>query len=118
VDDAMHRDPRGSRGRHSSRGRVALLRASEVLKKIRTQNDDRRPGRRSSASAFQPGSLRSRPMRGRTAPHRRQDPREGQYAYGFDAQNGEYVNMVSKASSTRPRSCARRWQERSLGRGL
>ena len=30
------------------------------------------------------------------------------YGFGFDAQSGEYVNLVSRASSTRPRWCAQR----------
>jgi len=35
-----------------------------------------------------------------------------QYGFGYDAQSGEYVNMMSKASSTRPRWCVRRCRAR------
>ena len=78
-------------------GGVALLRASETLKKIRTQNDDQRtgveivrkalssPARQIAINAGEDGSV----IVGKIL-------EKDQYAYGFDAQSGEYVNMVSK----------------------
>ena len=78
-------------------GGVALLRASEVLKKVRTQNDDQRtgvdivrkalswPARQIAINAGEDGSV----IVGKILD-------KDQYAYGFDAQNGEYVNLVNK----------------------
>src|SRR6202162_587756 len=78
-------------------GGVALLRASEVLKKVRTQNDDQKtgvdivrkalswPARQIAINAGEDGSI----IVGKIL-------EKDQYAYGFDAQNGEYVNLVSK----------------------
>src|SRR4249919_2774494 len=78
-------------------GGVALLRASEVLKKLRTQNDDQKtgveivrralsaPARQIALNAGEDGSI----IVGKIL-------EKDQYAYGFDAQNGEYVNMLTK----------------------
>jgi len=76
---------------------VALLRATEVLKKLRVQNDDQKtgveivrkalswPARQIAINAGEDGSV----IVGKIL-------EKDQYAYGFDAQNGEYVNMLSK----------------------
>ena len=78
-------------------GGVALLRATEVLKKLRVQNDDQKtgveivrkalswPARQIAINAGEDGSV----IVGKIL-------EKDQYAYGFDAQNGEYVNMLSK----------------------
>jgi chaperonin GroEL len=78
-------------------GGVALLRATEVLKKVRTQNDDQKvgvdivrralsaPARQIALNAGEDGSI----IVGKIL-------EKDQYAFGFDAQNGEYVNMLSK----------------------
>jgi chaperonin GroEL len=78
-------------------GGVALLRAIEALKKIRTQNDDQKtgvdivrralstPARQIAINAGEDGSI----VVGKIQ-------EKDQYAYGFDAQNAEYVNMLSK----------------------
>jgi chaperonin GroEL len=78
-------------------GGVALLRASEVLKKIRTSNDDQKtgiaivlkalssPARQIAFNAGEDGSV----IVGKIL-------EKDQYAFGFDAQNGEYVNMMTK----------------------
>ena len=78
-------------------GGVALLRATEVLKKIRTQNDDQRtgieivrkaisaPARQIAMNAGEDGSV----IVGKIL-------EKDQYAYGFDSQTGEYVNLISK----------------------
>jgi chaperonin GroEL len=78
-------------------GGVALLRAIESLKKLRTQNDDQKtgveivrkalsaPARQIAINAGEDGSV----IVGKILD-------KDQYAYGFDAQSGEYVNMLSK----------------------
>ena len=78
-------------------GGVALLRASEHLKGLRTKNDDQKtgveivrkalssPARQIATNAGEDGSV----IVGKIL-------EKDQYAYGFDAQNGEYVNLVSK----------------------
>jgi chaperonin GroEL len=78
-------------------GGVALLRASEALKKIRTQNDDQKtgveivrkalssPARQIAINAGEDGSV----IVGKVL-------EKEQYSFGFDAQNGEYGNLVSK----------------------
>jgi chaperonin GroEL len=78
-------------------GGVALLRASEQLKRIKTANDDQKtgveivrkalsaPARQIAINAGEDGSI----IVGKIL-------EKEQYAYGFDAQSGEYVNMVSK----------------------
>ena len=78
-------------------GGVALLRASEQLKGIRTKNDDQRigveivrkalsaPARQIAINAGEDGSV----VVGKIL-------EKEQYSYGFDAQNGEYVNLMTK----------------------
>jgi chaperonin GroEL len=68
-----------------------------VLKKLRVQNDDQKtgveivrkalswPARQIAINAGEDGSV----IVGKIL-------EKDQYAYGFDAQNGEYVNMLSK----------------------
>ena len=109
VDDAMHATRAAVEEGILPGGGVALLRATEVLKKLRVQNDDQKtgveivrkalscPARQIAINAGEDGSV----VVGKIL-------EKDQYAYGFDAQNGEYVNMLPRASSIRPRSCARR----------
>jgi chaperonin GroEL len=97
VDDAMHATRSAVEEGILPGGGVALLRASEVLKKVRTQNDDQKtgveivrkalssPARQIATNAGEDGSV----IVGKILD-------KDQYAYGFDAQNGEYVNLVSK----------------------
>jgi chaperonin GroEL len=78
-------------------GGVALLRATEALKKIRTANDDQKtgvdivrkaiqaPARQIALNAGEDGSI----IVGKIL-------EKDQYAYGFDAQSGEYVDMLKK----------------------
>src|SRR4029077_266548 len=78
-------------------GGVALLRAGEGLKKIRTQNDDQKTGveivrkalsttaRQIAINAGDDGSV----IVGKIL-------EKDQYSFGYDAQSGEYVNMMSK----------------------
>src|ERR1700676_3504589 len=97
VGDAMHATRAAVEEGILPGGGVALLRASEVLKKIRTQNDDQKtgveivrkalssPASQNATNAGEDGSL----VVGKILD-------KDQYNYGFDAQNGEYVNMMSK----------------------
>jgi chaperonin GroEL len=97
VDDAMHATRAAVEEGILPGGGVALLRASEVLKKVRTQNDDQKtgvdivrkalswPARQIVINAGEDGSV----IVGKIL-------EKDQYSYGFDAQNGEYVNLISK----------------------
>src|ERR1043166_3141668 len=78
-------------------GGVALLRASEQLKRIKTANDDQKtgveivrkalsaPARQIAINAGEDGSV----IVGKIL-------EKEQYNYGFDSQTGEYGNLVSK----------------------
>jgi len=97
VDDAMHATRAAVEEGILPGGGVALLRSSEALKRLRTQNDDQKtgveivrkaiqaPARQIATNAGEDGSV----VVGKIL-------EKDQYAFGFDAQNGEYVNMVSK----------------------
>jgi chaperonin GroEL len=97
VDDAMHATRAAVEEGILPGGGVALLRASEVLKKVRTHNDDQKtgveivrkalswPARQIALNAGEDGSV----IVGKIA-------EKDQYVYGFDAQSGEYGNMLSK----------------------
>ncbi len=78
VDDAMHATRAAVEEGILPGGGVALLRASEVLKKVRTQNDDQKTGveivRKAISGSGAPD--RDQCRRGRLG-HRRQDPGEG-----------------------------------------
>jgi chaperonin GroEL len=97
VDDAMHATRAAVEEGILPGGGVALLRASDVLKKVRTQNDDQKtgveivrkalswPARQIAINSGEDGSI----VVGKILD-------KDQYSYGFDAQNGEYVNLVTK----------------------
>ena len=97
VDDAMHATRAAVEEGILPGGGVALLRATEVLKKLRAHNDDQKtgieivrkalswPARQIAINAGEDGSV----IVGKIL-------EKDQYAYGFDAQNGEYVNMLAK----------------------
>ena len=97
VDDAMHATRAAVEEGILPGGGVALLRASETLKKIRTQNDDQKhgveivrkalsaPARQIAINAGEDGSV----IVGKIL-------EKETYGFGFDAQSGEYVNMMSK----------------------
>src|SRR6202023_2300292 len=97
VDDAMHATRAAVEEGILPGGGVALLRATEALKRIRTQNDDQKtgvdivrkalswPARQIVINAGEDGSI----VVGKIL-------EKDQYGFGFDAQNGEYVNLVSK----------------------
>src|SRR5690348_5427235 len=97
VDDAMHATRAAVEEGIVPGGGVALLRASEHLKGLRTKNDDQKtgveivrkalsyPARQIAINAGEDGSV----IVGKIL------ERE-QYAYGFDSQTGEYGNLVTK----------------------
>jgi chaperonin GroEL len=97
VDDAMHATRAAVEEGILPGGGVALLRASDVLKKVRTQNDDQKtgveivrkalswPARQIAINSGEDGSI----IVGKIL-------EKDQYSYGFDAQSGEYVNLVTK----------------------
>src|SRR5205809_1112930 len=97
VDDAMHATRAEVEEGIVPGGGVALLRASEHLKGLRTKNDDQKtgvdivrkalsaPARQIAINAGEDGSV----IVGKIL-------EKEQYAYGFDSQTGDYVNMVSK----------------------
>jgi chaperonin GroEL len=97
VDDAMHATRAAVEEGILPGGGVALLRATEVLKKVRTQNDDQKtgvdivrkaisaPARQIAINAGEDGSV----IVGKIL-------EKDQYSYGFDSQNGEYVDMMRK----------------------
>src|SRR6202047_4992157 len=97
VDDAMHATRAAVEEGILPGGGVALLRAGEILKKLRVANDDQKtgvdivrkalswPARQIAINSGEDGSI----IVGKIL-------EKDQYAYGFDAQKGEYVNLVSK----------------------
>src|SRR5881397_3139524 len=97
VDDAMHATRAAVEEGILPGGGVALLRASEQLKRIKTQNDDQKtgveivrkalsaPARQIAINAGEDGSV----IVGKIL-------EKEQYSYGFDSQTGEYVNLISK----------------------
>ena len=97
VDDAMHATRAAVEEGVLPGGGVALLRASEALKKVRTQNDDQKtgvdivrkalqaPARQIATNAGEDGSV----IVGKILEN-------SNYGFGFDAQAGEYVDMVKK----------------------
>jgi chaperonin GroEL len=97
VDDAMHATRAAVEEGILPGGGVALLRAAQALKGIRTQNNDQKtgvdivrkalswPARLISINAGEDGSI----IVGKIL-------EKDQYGFGFDAQNGEYVNLINK----------------------
>jgi len=97
VDDAMHATRAAVEEGIVPGGGVALLRASQHLKGLRTKNDDQKtgveivrkalswPARQIAINAGEDGSV----IIGKIL-------EKDQYAYGFDSQTGEYVNLITK----------------------
>src|SRR5436305_56542 len=97
VDDAMHATRAAVKEGIVPGGGGALLRATELLKKVRTPNDDQKtgvdivrkalswPARQIAINAGEDGSI----IVGKIL-------EKDQYAFGFDAQNSEYGNLVTK----------------------
>src|SRR5213596_3336246 len=97
VDDAMHATRAAVEEGVVPGGGVALLHATRVLARLQTENNDQKvgvdivrralsaPARQIAINAGEDGSI----IVGRIL-------EKEQYAYGFDAQSGEYGNLVSK----------------------
>ncbi len=97
VDDAMHATRAAVEEGVLPGGGVALLRAIKALEKLKVHNDDQRtgieivkkalswPARQIAINAGDDGSI----VVGKILD-------KDTYAFGYDAQTGEYVNMVSK----------------------
>ena len=97
VDDAMHATRAAVEEGILPGGGVALLRATEMLKKVRTHNDDQKtgveivrkalqaPARQIATNAGEDGSV----IVGKILEN-------SHYGFGFDAQSGDYVDMVKK----------------------
>ena len=97
VDDAMHATRAAVEEGILPGGGVALLRATEALKRVKTANEDQKhgvdivrkaiqaPARQIATNAGEDGSV----IVGKIL-------EKDQYNWGFDAQLGEYGNLVSK----------------------
>ena len=97
VDDAMHATRAAVEEGVLPGGGVALLRAVAALKHLRTHNDDQKtgvdivrkslsaPARQIAINAGEDGSV----IVGKIM-------EKDQYSFGFDAQSGEYGNLVAK----------------------
>jgi chaperonin GroEL len=97
VDDAMHATRAAVEEGILPGGGVALLRAVESLKRVRTTNEDQKhgveivkkaitwPARQIAINSGEDGSV----VVGKILEH-------DTYAYGFDAQTGEFGNLVTK----------------------
>src|SRR5467141_1252197 len=97
VEDAMHATRAAVEEGVLPGGGVALLRAVKALEKLKVHNDDQRmgieivkkaitwPARQIAINAGEDGSI----IVGKILV-------TDHYSYGFDAQSGEYVNMMSK----------------------
>jgi chaperonin GroEL len=97
VDDAMHATRAAVEEGVLPGGGVALLRSIKALEKLRTSNSDQKtgidivrkalswPARQIALNAGEDGSV----VVGKILD-------KEQYNYGFDAQTGEYVNLVTK----------------------
>jgi chaperonin GroEL len=97
VDDAMHATRAAVEEGILPGGGVALLRAVEALKRVKTENEDQKhgieivkkaitwPARQIAINSGEDGSV----VVGKIAEN-------DTYAYGFDAQTGEFGNLVTK----------------------
>jgi chaperonin GroEL len=97
VDDAMHATRAAVEEGILPGGGVALLRSVEALKRVKSENEDQKhgvdivrkalqaPARQIASNAGADGSV----VVGKIL-------EKDQYAFGFDAQSGEYGNLVSK----------------------
>jgi chaperonin GroEL len=97
VDDAMHATRAAVEEGILPGGGVALLRAVEALKRVKTENEDQKhgvdivrkalqsPARQIAQNAGADGSV----VVGKIL-------EKDQYNFGYDAQSGEYGNLVSK----------------------
>ncbi len=97
VDDAMHATRAAVEEGILPGGGVALLRAIEAIKRVRTENEDQKhgveivrkalsaPARQIAINAGEDGSV----VVGKIL-------EKDQYNWGYDAQSGEYTDLVKK----------------------
>ena len=97
VDDAMHATRAAVEEGILPGGGVALLRAIKAIEKVKTQNEDQKhgvkivckalswPARQIVINAGEDGSVVVAKIL-----------EKDEYNYGFDAQNGDYVNLVTR----------------------
>jgi chaperonin GroEL (HSP60 family) len=117
VDDAMHATRTAVEEGILPGGGVALLRAIKAIERIRTANHDQKtgvdivrkalswPARQIAINSGEDGSV----VVGKILD-------KEQYNYGFDAQNGEYGNLITKGIIDLPRWCAQRCRVRRRSR--
>ena len=97
VDDAMHATRAAVEEGILPGGGVALLRSVEALKRLNTENEDQKHGVEIVRKAIQMPARQiaiNAGADGSVVVGKIMD--KDQYAYGFDAQSGEYGNLVSK----------------------
>ena len=97
VDDAMHATRAAVEEGVLPGGGVALLRSVEALKRLNTENEDQKHGVDIVRKAIQTSARQiaiNAGADGSVVVGKIMD--KDQYAYGFDAQSGEYGNLVSK----------------------
>jgi len=91
----MTRCMRPVRRLEASCGAASPCPPSEQLKRIKTANDDQKTASNRAQGALPPArQIAITPVK--TVRHRRQDPREGQYNYGFTRRPAKYGNLVTK----------------------
>ena len=113
VDDAMHATRAAVEEGIVPGGGVALLRASEQLKRIKTANDDQKTGVEIVRKALSGRPARSRSTRARTAPS--SSARSSRRSSTLTASTRRPANTATwspRASSTRPRWFVRRSRTR------
>src|SRR5262249_53163489 len=119
VDDAMHATRAAVEEGILPAGGVALLRAVESLKKVKTDNEDQKhgieivrkalqtPARQIAQNAGADGSV----VVGKIL-------EKDQYNFGYDAQSGEYGNLVSKGIIDPTKVVRTAMQDADSGAGL
>ncbi|MGC1915186.1 MAG: chaperonin GroEL, partial [Pseudolabrys sp.] len=97
VDDAMHATRAAVEEGILPGGGVALLRSVEALKRLKTENEDQKHGVELVRKAIQAPARQiaiNAGADGSVVVGKIMD--KDQYSYGFDAQTGEYGNLVTK----------------------
>ena len=113
VEDALHATRAAVEEGVVPGGGVALLRAAQVLEKLKPANEDQKtginiirkalssPARLIASNAGEDGAVVAGNILEKAA-----------YGFGYNAQSGEYGDLRAKASSTRPRLCVTLWRAR------
>ena len=107
VDDAMHATRAAVEEGILPGGGVALLRSVEALKRLNTENEDQKHGVEIVRKAIQMPARQiaiNAGADGSVVVGKIMD--KDQYSYGYDAQTGEYGNLVTKGIIDPTRWCA------------